>query len=128
MSYLDNAMDIALFVLIFSASLSLLNNPAIGVGEELGVQKNVDAGPTRAELESEITQKRDFTPMPGLDYFFKLILAGWELMKIVIGIPFAIYTTITTIIPGAVGVAIATAFQLPADLIMAMGLARYFKR
>lgn len=128
MSYLDNAMDIALFVLIFSASLSLLNNPAIGVGSELGVQKNVDPGTSQDQLEQEIGQERDFTPIPGLDYFFKLILAGWELMKIIIGIPFAIYSTITAIIPGAVGVAIAAAFQFPADLIMAMGLARFFKR
>lgn len=128
MSYLDKAMDLALFIIIFSAALSLLNSPAIGVGESLGVQKEVDAGPDQGTLEDKVTEQRDLTPMPGVDYFFRMILAGWDLMKIIIGIPFAIYNVITTLVPGPAGQAIGVFIQAPANLIMAMGLAKFFQR
>ncbi len=128
MSYLDNALDIALFVLIFSASLSLLNNPAIGVGSELGTEKNFETGTSQEEIKEGIAGEKDMTPQTGLDYFFKSFMIGIELLMTVIKIPFAIFSAVTTNIPGAIGIAFGTLFQIPADLIMLIGFAEYFKR
>lgn len=128
MSMLDKAFAIALFLFIFSASLSALNNNAIGIGAELGVAKNVDVGPSREELAQQASQERDLTPFPGVDYFFRMILAGWKLIKIVLGIPFAVYSTITAIVPGSSGRAVGLLFQGPVNLVMVMGLAMWFKR
>jgi hypothetical protein len=128
MSYLENAMDIALMVLIFSSVLALLNNPVVGVGDELGVNKNFETGVNQEDLEEGVASEKDMTPNQSIDYFFKAFLIGFRLLSTIIKIPFAIFNAITMIIPGAIGVAMGTLFQVPADMIMLAGLAQYFKR
>ena len=124
--YLDNASDIALFILIFSASLSLLNNPAVGVGDAMGVEKNLNT-PTKDQLGEAVSEKKDMEPNQSLDFFFKRFMVAFQMMGVVFSIPFAIFSTITNIIPGALGIAFGTLFQLPANLIMVIGLGRFIR-
>jgi len=128
MSYVDNAISIALFLLIFSSALTLLNSPLIGIGQELGYKKDIKTGTNKEELEKKVKKKRNLTPIPGLDYLYQAMAAGFEIFKVVIGIPFAIYNVCVNLIPGALGQVIGVALQTPANLIMAAGLAMYFKR
>lgn len=121
-------MDIALMVLIFSGVLATLNSPFIGIGNELGVNKNFETGVSQDDLEEQAGAERDMTPNQSIDYFFKAFLIGFELISLIFKIPFAIFNAITMIIPGGIGIAIGTMFQVPADLIMVAGLAQYFKR
>jgi len=128
MSFVDNAISLALFLLIFSSALTLLNSPIIGLGSDLGYKQQLDVGVSQEDLEKQIKKDRNFSPIPGLDYLYQMITAGIGILQTILQIPFAIYNASTLIIPGEAGAVIGTLFQIPADMIMAAGLALYFKR
>jgi len=127
MSYVDNAISIALFLLIFSSVLTFMNSPVIGLGEDLGYKQKLDIGVNQEDLEKQVKKERNFAPIPGIDLLYQAITAGIGILNTILQIPFAIYNACALIIPGQAGTAIGSLLQVPADLIMAAGLALYYK-